>query len=525
MSGWRKKDGFGGHSLPSSPPGTRSRLRIVASGTVFITHTITLRDPPLSTQGDVNMRAQSIVRARGGSAPAILSILCQFGRQDDVVDAWLVAPVGRGSDASALLTELEKEGVKTKLCAKREGEGVPSAYVLKSHFSASSATKTAPKSTRTVINYNPIPDITHEEFIRLLAPVLYPNVTPSSPALPTTPPINAIPDRPSLEDNFLAIPAQDTPFDWLHFEGRTAQTTLSNMTGLDGFLRDRGWRGRVVFSLDCMRAGRPGQEALVPHADVIFFSKSYAKAQGFTSPRAFLLSQSLRSSQHSILVITWGRAGSALLSTPTKEYFQSSAFVPDKNDLEGDVLFGGEFESVRSSTIMGSVSVQSSGAPSSHGHGSRQQQGHVPTRSASSSAPTQPANWGKDAKIKRRRDAVNPKSTRRSGESSSDESDEDDATETASSADEDVVDETGADDAFVAGMIYALSRRILPNPLFTPIQPKPPSTTADIDMERGRWRLEECLRFATEMAGRKVRRKGFAGLAKAMENVGWFADN
>lgn len=40
----------------------------------------------------------------------------------------------------------------------------------------------------------------------------------------------------------------------------------------------------------------------------------------------------------------------------------------------------------------------------------------------------------------------------------------------------------------------------------------------------GEIRLTPFIRFATEMAGRKVRIKGFGGLARAMENVGWFND-
>jgi len=103
--------------------------------------------------------------------------------------------------------------------------------------------------------------------------------------------------------------------------------------------------------------------------------------------------------------------------------------------------------------------------------------------------------------------------------------------------DDDVIDESGADDAFVAGMIFALSRRVLPNPTYSPIAAPTsnnnkstlpylsrPSPAVEDDLEKGRWRLEECLRFATEMAGRKVRIKGFQGLARAMENVGWFED-
>lgn len=407
------------------------------------------------------------MRNRGDSSASVSPYL-RAQIPDPVVEAWLVAPIGRGPEASALLNELEREGVRTKFCARREGEGVPSAYVIKSSGGPGR------KSNRTIINYNPIPDLTHEEFIRTLSPLLYPVLTPS--ASPTSPNYAG--------EEVFHVPSNDPPFDWLHFEGRTAQTTLSNMTGLDGFARDRGWRSRMVFSLDCMRAGRPGQEALIPHADVIFFSKSYARSLAYTSPRAFLLAQALRAAPHSLLIVSWADQGSALLSVPTREYFQSSKFVVEPEER---VM---EYESVRSSTVEGSGLGYSTST----------------------------------------RDSTNtPRSVGEDGRRVVFEEDGDDD-------DDDVIDESGADDAFVAGMIYSLSRRVLPNPTYSPVQPattqsqsggaKPSAlqTVLEDDLERGRWRLEECLRFATEMAGRKVRIKGFAGLARAMENVGWFND-
>ncbi|KAG9042016.1 hypothetical protein FS837_011448 [Tulasnella sp. UAMH 9824] len=399
----------------------KKRLRIVASGTLFITHTVhvpsTGNENPNPTGKTTVLRAQSVSRNRGGSAATILSVLCQFNPPlprlpspggtmrnrgdssastspyvrtpipDPVVEAWLVAPLGRGPDASALLNELEREGVRTKFCARREGEGVPSAYVIRNSAGPGR------KATRTIINYNPIPDLTHEEFIRTLSPLLYPVLTPS--ASPT---------------------------------------------------------------------------------------KSYARSLAYTSPRAFLLAQALRAAPHSLLIVSWADQGSALLSVPTREYLQSSKFVvePEERIME--------YESVRSSTVEGSGL------------------GHSTTTRDSSSGQR---GVGEDG----RRVAFD------------DDGDDDD---------DDVIDESGADDAFVAGMIYSLSRRVLPNPVYSPIQPpatqsggpKPSVLQAVLedDLERGRWRLEECLRFATEMAGRKVRIKGFVGLARAMENVGWFND-
>lgn len=57
-----------------------------------------------------------------------------------------------------------------------------------------------------------------------------------------------------------------------------------------------------------------------------------------------------------------------------------------------------------------------------------------------------------------------------------------------------IVDEVGAQDAFVAGMMWALSRRLLPGEPYTPSAVPRDGTAADADRERGRWRLEECLR-------------------------------
>lgn len=106
--------------------------------------------------------------------------------------------------------------------------------------------------------------------------------------------------------------------------------------------------------------------------------------------------------------------------------------------------------------------------------------------------------------------------------------------------DDGVVDEVGAQDAFVAGMIYALSRRIVPGAPYTPSSSRSNPENPSPDAERGKWRLDECLRsvikynhnaaeysiihwtrFATELAGRKARRRSWSGLAEEMARTGW----
>jgi sugar/nucleoside kinase (ribokinase family) len=105
-------------------PGPRP-LRILASGVIFLNHTITVKDFP--GQGS-NTRAQAVVRLRGGAASACLSVVAQFAD----TRSWLVAPIGGGSEGAALRVELEREGINTQLCGRRESDGVPKAFVIKS---------------------------------------------------------------------------------------------------------------------------------------------------------------------------------------------------------------------------------------------------------------------------------------------------------------------------------------------------------------------------------------------------------
>lgn len=116
--------------VQTSPTTGRSRpLRIVASGTVFLTHTLTL--PTFPAEGSVT-RARNVSRARGGSVANVLAVLGQFSG----VDALLVAPLAGNSEGGMLARDLKREGVNTKYCRVWEGASVPSAWVIEAgaHF-------------------------------------------------------------------------------------------------------------------------------------------------------------------------------------------------------------------------------------------------------------------------------------------------------------------------------------------------------------------------------------------------------
>ena len=136
--------------------------------------------------------------------------------------------------------------------------------------------------SRTVINNNPLPDITHDEFISLTGPLF----VPENYAFLNMPPNSASPEasqqpqagtalgtstsRPSTSavpptaPNARPIPNSPAPIDWIHFEGRSVKTTLSNIMGLDGLARERKWRSHCVFSVDVGRRARQGVEAVRP---------------------------------------------------------------------------------------------------------------------------------------------------------------------------------------------------------------------------------------------------------------------
>ena len=110
-------------TLPS-PASPRGRpLRIVASGTVFFTHVLTL--PTFPSEGAIT-RARNVTRSRGGSVANVLSVLGQFSG----VDALLVAPLSGNGEGEMLARDLQREGVNTKYCKVWEGVSVPSAWVF-----------------------------------------------------------------------------------------------------------------------------------------------------------------------------------------------------------------------------------------------------------------------------------------------------------------------------------------------------------------------------------------------------------
>ena len=228
---------------------------------------------------------------------------------------------------------------------------------------------------------------------------------------------------------------------------------------------------------------------------MLFFNKHYAQANSphyETTPRAFLLSLSSIAPPHALLVAHWGSEGAAVLSLPTKEYFQSSGWVEDK-PLSPRTTGPEEPRSINVTEVQ---SVRSGSEFWADGRS------RTPASRAFTAGGSHYLSDTGDESDKGRKSYMRILSheCRRMNEGSQytteDEDNDSQGTETpggSQDADSDVVDEVGAQDAFIAGMIYSLSRRICPGAPYTP------SWTGDdangsSESERGRWRLDECLR-------------------------------
>ncbi|KAF8263735.1 hypothetical protein EI94DRAFT_1740259 [Lactarius quietus] len=436
---------------PTFPNSTRP-LRVVAVGTLFLTHTLSLPSHPGPTQ---TIRAHEYVRSRGGSAPSVLCVLSQLNADK----CWLVASLGGAQEARVVTRELEADGVSTRYCKVWEGAGVPAAWLLHA----------GDTNSQSVINHNPLPDIPHED----------------------------------------------------------------NLKGLDGLARERRWRPQCVFSVDVGRRAKQGIEAVCrvsselpahPHADVLFLNRHYAQAQSpayASAPRAFLLALTRLAPPHALLVAYWGAEGAAALSVPTREYFQSSGWsappTPVVNVSSPSTSIStnttpstttrhhhpriGEAQSVRSGSGFWAAGHDSSQGSSAFSH---TQLRNLAEQSASAPPQTGDHDSGDDSDGTEIADSSNDGS-RAQGPAGGGQP----AAMGARAKQQDAkmrTDDVGAQDAFIAGMIYALSRRLMPGAPYIP----------------GFAVLDECLRFATELAGRRARRRTWDGLGEEMARAGWF---
>ncbi|KAJ5178761.1 hypothetical protein N7492_001971 [Penicillium capsulatum] len=200
-------------------------MSIAAVGACYVDTILTTSHYP---QEDEKLRASTLSRRRGGNCPNTLEVLQQLipptsSEEEPLLNLIAVLPA-RSSVASQKIVDELKPQVQLTHCIYREQLEEPaSSYIIKSQSTGS----------RTIVNYNELPEMTVGEFSRI-ADDLEPRVK------------------------------------WFHFEGRIPEVTL----GCIQYIRSKC--PSTLVSVEVEKPGRPGLQELAQAADVVFYSKTWA---------------------------------------------------------------------------------------------------------------------------------------------------------------------------------------------------------------------------------------------------------
>ncbi|KAL5336263.1 Ribokinase-like protein [Aspergillus crustosus] len=253
-------------------------MSLVAVGACYVD---TILTTPHYPGEDEKLRASSISRRRGGNCPNTLEVLQQLVAQNTPntrISLNLVAILpAQSSIVSKQIRETLEPHVSLRHCIYRENFEEPaSSYIIKSQSSGS----------RTIVNYNELPETTLEEFVQV--------------------------------SDALGKEAA-----WYHFEGRIPDVTLTCVRHLR-----KSFPG-IKISIEVEKPGREGLQELANEADVVFYSKSWAQSNGYTSGEECLQEQSAFIHNASLLCCTWGQDGAVGFEPKLGNMLHSPAYTPE----------------------------------------------------------------------------------------------------------------------------------------------------------------------------------------------------
>lgn len=299
------------------------RTRLIAIGACSIDTILTV---PHFPQEDAKLRCTSCTRRRGGNTANTLEVLQQLvlldtdsklelnlvatlpartSRDNEFVQKsfdYLSLPPPSKHDQGASYSA-PNVSVNLDRCLYREdcSEAV-SSYII-----ASEAT-----SSRTIVNHNALPEMTFDEFVSITESIL----------------------RLSSHCSEGAETANDAL--WFHFEGRIPETTLKCIRYLREHSSVKAAGGpSLTISVELEKPGRAGLQALALLADVVFYSRSWAEGEGYTSAEICLREQGLiicnhpnrsgyQPSKGQLLICTWGASGASAIAIGTSRIFGNS---------------------------------------------------------------------------------------------------------------------------------------------------------------------------------------------------------
>ncbi|KAL7625411.1 hypothetical protein AAE478_004631 [Parahypoxylon ruwenzoriense] len=204
----------------------------------------TILDVPHYPGEDSKLRATKLQVRRGGNCPNTLEVLQQLLRERGGHDVkpYLLSclPNAEAPATSKIVGSFGPRSLVdfTKCIYRADHTEPASSYIIRSEATGS----------RTLVNYNDLPEMTIDEFVAAANEV-----------------------------------GEDA---WFHFEGRIPETTLQCIRYLRQSLPN------VKISVEVEKPGRGGLEDLAAEADAVFYSRSWAESKGYQSAQKCLSAQS-----------------------------------------------------------------------------------------------------------------------------------------------------------------------------------------------------------------------------------------
>lgn len=210
---------------------------------------------------DSELRANAQQIARGGNATNTLVVLSQLGEQCDWCGVLADDP-----NSNTVRADLAHNNISIKYCQIVPNTVTPTSYIILNTSNGS----------RSIIHYRDLPELELKAF--------------------------------------QACPLDQ--YQWLHFEGRAVDETFKMME----FSRQQ--QPTLPISLEVEKP-REGIEQLFPLADLLFFSRHFAKSQNYSTATELLLDMQKRVPQ-ATLVCAWGEHG-AYAVAPNGEILHAPA--------------------------------------------------------------------------------------------------------------------------------------------------------------------------------------------------------
>ncbi|KAI1096902.1 Ribokinase-like protein [Rostrohypoxylon terebratum] len=223
----------------------------------------TILDVPYYPGEDSKLRATNLQVRRGGNCPNTLQVLQQLLRESDPsvkdVKPYLISCLP-SVDAPAAATIVDSFGpgslVNFSRCIFRANHRDPaSSYIIRSEATGS----------RTLVNYNDLPEMTIDEFVTAA---------------------DEVGDEAWFHFEARSRAKPETHPKMIHAQGRIPETTLQCIR----YLRRSFPNTRV--SVEVEKPGRGGLEDLAAEADVVFYSRSWAESKRYESAQRCLSAQS-----------------------------------------------------------------------------------------------------------------------------------------------------------------------------------------------------------------------------------------